>query len=119
MSDQKTALSQRRKKWSVLNPTPLERALIEENAHTARMAVGRYILAAALRQQPAARNDWRELVGHLVRLNNQLDEVRRSVEDRVSPLNALRITLALRQIEDAAFSSVMPWRTRPAKGASQ
>lgn len=101
--------SERRKKWSVLNPTPLQKALIEEHARKAEMRVGEYILARALRTQPSARRDWRELVAKLSYLNNQLEQIALHLRDHADPIDGLRITLALRRIERATFEASMPW----------
>ncbi len=112
----KTAKNGTRRKHSLLYVNDAEIAQIKADAKSAGMSVLAYVRHRVLEGPVVSRADWRACVKQQATIIDQLEGIAQAVEDRTGTLDAGRILLALRTIEQQA-DGLMPGAPGPEDGA--
>ena len=94
--------------WTTVTATPEQRVIITDRADRAGMSVSSYLVQRGLQDQVVVRTDWRQWVARLTEVNARLAEVSALLEDRATPLDAVRLGILLCRIEDAARGLLTP-----------
>lgn len=102
-----TAEGGKRRKRSGLYVNDAEYARIEARAAAAGMSLSTFVSRRALEDTMVNRADWRRCVQQQATILKRLERIAEAAEDRASVLDAGRILLALRAIEQQA-DALMP-----------
>lgn len=94
--------------WTTVTATPEQRVIITERADRAGMSVSSYLVQCGLKTQVVRRSNWQQAVAQLTEVNTRLAEVSALLEDRATPLDAVRLSVLLCRIEDAARGLLTP-----------